>query len=67
MITPPPSPHFDAKTACAQLRSQEGYVSFADVQGLGEPLRIDDVDEDEEGRHLLDGAGKRWWGLLWKN
>ncbi|KAF8260120.1 hypothetical protein EI94DRAFT_1790122 [Lactarius quietus] len=37
--TPPPTPPtFDARNASAKLRSIDGYVSFANVEGLGGPL-----------------------------
>jgi len=61
---------FDACKASAQLRLQEGYVSFADVQGLG---RVDDDgdeydDEDGTGRKGRDASasatGKWLLGLL---
>ena len=42
---------FDASKASAQLRLQEGYVSFADVQGLG---RVEDYCDDDE----YDGEGR---------
>ncbi|KAG9080934.1 hypothetical protein FRC07_014731, partial [Ceratobasidium sp. 392] len=50
-ITPPPSPPFDANRIALQLRDREGYVSFADVQGLGVPHDADEDDVDvERGR-----------------
>ncbi|CEL61012.1 hypothetical protein RSOLAG1IB_04251 [Rhizoctonia solani AG-1 IB] len=56
-ITPPPSPPFDAKRIALQLRDREGYVSFADVQGLGIPNEeLDTVD---------DRSRAKWWSL-WK-
>lgn len=61
-LTPPPTPPslFDARTAAAQCRAMNGYVSFANVQGLGVPDGAeDDVDEGEEEK----GRG-RWWGFL---
>ncbi|KAJ1304460.1 hypothetical protein OPQ81_005607 [Rhizoctonia solani] len=58
-ITPPPSPPFDASRIALQLRDQEGYVSFADVQGLGIPSEELDAVDTERGR------GK-WWTTLWK-
>lgn len=59
-ITPPPSPPFDASRIALQLRDREGYVSFADVQGLGVPRDIGDEDDCDPER----GRG-RWW-TLWK-
>ncbi|CAE6517840.1 unnamed protein product [Rhizoctonia solani] len=58
-ITPPPSPPFDASRIALQLRDQEGYVSFAEVQGLGIPSEELDAVDTERGR------GK-WWTTLWK-
>ncbi|KAG8747145.1 hypothetical protein FRC10_002194 [Ceratobasidium sp. 414] len=58
-LTPPPSPPFDASRIALQLRDREGYVSFADVQGLGVPHGADEDDVDPER-----GRG-RWWSL-WK-
>ena len=62
-LTPPDSPHFDARAAGAVCRQMEGYVSFAHVEGLG---GIDpDSSEDEGLRH---GAGGIKGGLerLWR-
>jgi hypothetical protein len=39
------------------LRDREGYVSFSDVAGLGEP---EGVEEEEEER----GKSGNWWKLL---
>lgn len=61
-LTPPPTPQslFDARAAAAQCRAMNGYVSFANVQGLGVPGGAeDDVDASEEDK----GRG-RWWGFL---
>ncbi|CAE6404376.1 unnamed protein product [Rhizoctonia solani] len=58
-ITPPPTPPFDANRIALQLRDQEGYVSFADVQGLGIPAEELEPVDTERGR------GK-WWTTLWK-
>jgi hypothetical protein len=54
--TPPPTPPaFDARNASAKLRSIDGYVSFANVEGLGRPPGLDeDATEDEKRR----GS---WW------
>ncbi|KAG9102210.1 hypothetical protein FS749_011639 [Ceratobasidium sp. UAMH 11750] len=57
-ITPPPSPPFAANRIALQLRDREGYVSFADVQGLGMPHDADEDVDPERGRG-------RWWSL-WK-
>ncbi|CAE6431392.1 unnamed protein product [Rhizoctonia solani] len=56
-ITPPPSPPFDAKRIALQLRDREGYVSFADVQGLGIPSEELDTADDR--------TRAKWW-TLWK-
>ncbi|KAG8715077.1 hypothetical protein FRC11_005846 [Ceratobasidium sp. 423] len=58
-ITPPPSPPFNASRIALQLKDQEGYVSFAEVQGLGIPSEELDTADTERGR------GK-WWTTLWK-
>lgn len=55
--------HFNARHASAQCALIPGYVSFADVEGLGMPASsraslIDDEDEDEERRKR---EGKGWW------
>ncbi|QRW21401.1 hypothetical protein RhiXN_06390 [Rhizoctonia solani] len=57
-ITPPPSPPFDAKRIALQLRDREGYVSFADVQGLGIPSEELDTPDTDRSR-------AKWWSL-WK-
>ncbi|VDC05934.1 unnamed protein product [Peniophora sp. CBMAI 1063] len=44
---------FDVHGASRKLRMQDGYVSFAAVEGLGVP--------EEEGE--VDADGKRWWRL----
>ncbi|KAJ7159057.1 hypothetical protein C8R43DRAFT_358461 [Mycena crocata] len=53
-----PRPAFNARKASAQCRQLEGYVSFAAVEGLGEPPSPSPSgaswDEDSE-----EGAGKR--------
>ena len=50
------SPQFNARKASARCRAIEGYVSFASVEGLGEPAEVDD-DEDEEERGRTRGRG----------
>ena len=49
----PPSPstkHFNARKASTQCRAIEGYVSFASVEGLGEPPLVgDEFDGDGRG------------------
>ncbi|KAB5596062.1 hypothetical protein CTheo_579 [Ceratobasidium theobromae] len=55
-VTPPATP-FDAGRIAQELRCHQGYVSFADVQGLGIP-------SDELACHP-DPSPPRWWSL-WK-
>jgi hypothetical protein len=58
-VTPPPTPPaFDARGAAAKLRTIDGYVSFANIEGLG---GLPGVEEDvmEEDRHR-----ETWW--LWR-
>ncbi|KAI9450300.1 hypothetical protein BJY52DRAFT_1191952 [Lactarius psammicola] len=57
--TPPPTPPtFDARNALAKLRTMDGYVSFANVEGLGVPPGVDEDATEEEKRR---GS---WW--LWR-
>ncbi|KAH9957301.1 hypothetical protein BC827DRAFT_1157303 [Russula dissimulans] len=55
-VTPPPTPPtFDVRGAAAKLRTIDGYVSFANVEGLGGPPgREEEVMEDEARRGT-------WW------
>lgn len=55
----PSSPSFDARTASAMCRRIDGYVSFANVEGLGSPPE-DDIESVEAGRHH---AWLKWLGL----
>ncbi|KAL0575630.1 hypothetical protein V5O48_006355 [Marasmius crinis-equi] len=49
---------FNVRTASAQLRRVEGYVSFMAVEGLGEP---DPEKEEEDGVvQNKKAAGRRW-------
>ena len=49
--TPSPSTkHFNARKASTQCRAIEGYVSFASVEGLGEPPLVGD-EFDGDGRN----------------
>ena len=57
------SPQFNARKASARCRAIEGYVSFASVEGLGEPAEVDD-DEDEEERGRSRGRGSAGGGVL---
>jgi len=55
-VTPPPTPPtFDARGAAARLRTIDGYVSFANVEGLGGPPGIDEEVTDEDRNRGL------WW------
>lgn len=61
LLTPPPTPPFDARTAAETCKRMDGYVSFASVEGLGEPPGLDmDSDDSEEGL-------RRWakWLRMW--
>ena len=58
--TPPPTPPaFDARNASAKLRSIDGYVSFANVEGLGVPPGVDEDATEEEKRR---GSWWQWRG-----
>ncbi|THH12783.1 hypothetical protein EW146_g7367 [Bondarzewia mesenterica] len=58
-ITPPPSPPFNVQSAAAKLRAMNGYVSFANVEGLGLPPGMDDgADDDDDGEEM---RGIRGW------
>jgi len=53
------------------LKKQDGYVSFCEIEGLGEPEGMDEEDEEEaecdkegdEGEER--GRSGKWW-TLWK-
>jgi hypothetical protein len=48
----PSTKHFNARKASTQCRAIEGYVSFANVEGLGEPPLVgDEFDPDGRGRN----------------
>jgi len=50
------STSFNARKASTQCRAIEGYVSFASVEGLGEPPLVrDEYDVGEDGR----GKGRK--------
>ena len=55
----PSSPSFDVHTASAMCRRIDGYVSFANVEGLGSPPE-DDSESVEARRHH---AWLKWLGL----
>ncbi|KAG8973735.1 hypothetical protein FRB90_009881 [Tulasnella sp. 427] len=57
-VTPPP---FDARTASLALKQQRGYVSFCDIEGLGEPEGMDAPDSDEECEGAEDRGRGKWW------
>ncbi|KAH9858984.1 hypothetical protein C2E23DRAFT_27982 [Lenzites betulinus] len=46
-LTPPPSPPFDVSQAAAHCKNMDGYVSFANIEGLGIPY---ESDEDAKSR-----------------
>ncbi|KAI9508600.1 hypothetical protein F5148DRAFT_874432 [Russula earlei] len=55
-VTPPPTPPtFDARGASARLRTIDGYVSFANVEGLGGPPGTEEEALEDERR------GGLWW------
>ncbi|KAI0633506.1 hypothetical protein C8Q77DRAFT_1157709 [Trametes polyzona] len=64
-LTPPPSPPFNARQAAAQIKGMDGYISFANIEGLGVPGGTDDEsEEDAKSRsrwfqwlHLTSGKG----------
>ncbi|KAH8119130.1 hypothetical protein DFH11DRAFT_1539993 [Phellopilus nigrolimitatus] len=59
-ITPPPTPPFNARTASEFCKRMDGYVSFASVEGLGEPPGMDiDSDDGEENMQRWS----RWWRM----
>ena len=50
-LTPPPTPPFNARIAAAQCKAMDGYVSFADIEGLGVPAgEVDDLEDDDVKR-----------------
>lgn len=51
----PSTPPFNARKASTQCRAIEGYVSFASVEGLGEPPLVRDEFDGEDGR----GKGRK--------
>lgn len=59
-LTPPPTPPFNARTAAEQLKKMDGYVSFANIEGLGCPDDLDGENEEEEEDR---NRGARW--LKW--
>lgn len=87
-LTPPPTPPsesdlhsstplpgmFNVRKASASCRQMEGYVSFASVEGLGQPPGCSGLDEDEDvsetGTGPAAGTVKSTLGLgigrIWK-
>ncbi|KAG8935460.1 hypothetical protein FRC01_000069 [Tulasnella sp. 417] len=58
-VTPPP---FDARSASLALKEQHGYVSFSDIEGLGEPDGMDAPASDDEGECTDErGRSGKWW------
>ncbi|KXN87246.1 hypothetical protein AN958_09037 [Leucoagaricus sp. SymC.cos] len=60
---------FNARKASERCRMMEGYVSFAQVEGLGVPPNgVDDDDSGEDGKRRKsdggDGGEKRGRGLI---
>ncbi|KZT63732.1 hypothetical protein DAEQUDRAFT_770333 [Daedalea quercina L-15889] len=58
-LTPPPTPPFNARTAAELCRAMDGYVSFANIEGLGVPEGAVDDDMDDD-----DDSMGRWWRWL---
>ncbi|KAJ7244959.1 hypothetical protein C8J57DRAFT_1680452 [Mycena rebaudengoi] len=65
----PPRPLFNARKASAQCRRLEGYVSFAAVEGLGEPpspapssASTSTSDEEEDGKGGETEEEGQYWG-----
>jgi len=50
-LTPPPTPPFNARTAAAQCKAMDGYVSFANIEGLGVPGGEDDREDDDDAKN----------------
>lgn len=46
-LTSPPSPPFNARQAAAQCKAMNGYISFANIEGLGVPEGSDEEVDDE--------------------
>ncbi|OJT12501.1 hypothetical protein TRAPUB_10978, partial [Trametes pubescens] len=62
-LTPPPSPPFNAHHAATHIKGMDGYVSFANIEGLGVPDGTDDEAENAsrsrwfQWLHLNSGKG----------
>lgn len=60
-LTPPPTPPFNARTASEVCKRMDGYVSFASVQGLGEPPGMDmDAEDNEIGSRAWTKWFRKW-------
>lgn len=62
-VTPPP---FDARSASLALKQQRGYVSFCDIEGLGEPDGMDAPASDDESEEGAEGRGRGKWWEVWR-
>lgn len=60
-LTPPPTPPFNARIAAAQCKAMDGYVSFADIEGLGMPEGEGEDYDDDEAKHR--GGWLKWLPL----
>jgi len=59
-------PHFNARKASERLRSTEGYVSFASVEGLGEPPETPvECAREERGRKGVSVRGRAGAFIGW--
>ncbi|KAI8992912.1 hypothetical protein BD414DRAFT_513990 [Trametes punicea] len=64
-LTPSPSPPFNVRQAAAQIKGMDGYISFANIEGLGVPEGSDEESEEEaksrsrwfQWLHLTSGKG----------
>lgn len=55
-------PRFNVRRASTQCRQIDGYVSFANVEGLGAPPETDSDSEEDRGRGGRGGVTEwvRW-------
>lgn len=62
LLTPPSTPPFNAWTASEVCKQMDGYVSFANIEGLGEP----GLDMNGDDAESVEGLRKwgRWLKLL---
>ncbi|KAI0075874.1 hypothetical protein K474DRAFT_1708667 [Panus rudis PR-1116 ss-1] len=65
-LTPPPTPptsatSFNARTAAEQCKAMDGYVSFAQIEGLGVPPGLEEDGDDGEGGNV--SRASKW--LKW--